>query len=286
MIKPNPKLRSASRSRLLGGATGLLTLLTVALIVLPVGASAALGDTDLSLTKSDSPDPVVKGGTLTYVITVQNLGAGATDDADNVIVTDTLPSQVDFSSMSTTAGTCQRAGTTITCNLGTLLASTAATVTIVGKTDATGTASNTATVSTTQIDTNAANNQDTETTVINAAPSNAKPKKGKKGKASGGCKSPTIAGTLGNDVLAGTAGNDVIVSYAGNDRIFAGGGNDVICAGNGRNRVVAGAGNDAIFGSGGRDRIRGKGGSDVINGGGAFDRCRGGPGRDTMVLCP
>ena len=68
-------------------AGALAVVLALVLINWPSGASAAVGPTDLALTKSDSPDPVAVGGTLTYTIQVQNLGA---NDATAVVVTDPL----------------------------------------------------------------------------------------------------------------------------------------------------------------------------------------------------
>ncbi len=104
-------------------------LLGLVLISSPGGASAAPGDADLALTKSDSPDPVASGGRLTYTIVVQNLGPLA---ATGVVVTDPLTaSEVDFVSATTTVGTCQHQAKTVTCSLGTLAASSSATVTIV-----------------------------------------------------------------------------------------------------------------------------------------------------------
>jgi uncharacterized repeat protein (TIGR01451 family) len=46
---------------------------------------------DLTITKSDNPDPVQVGDNLTYTITVSNAGP---DTAEEVIVTDTLPAGV------------------------------------------------------------------------------------------------------------------------------------------------------------------------------------------------
>ncbi len=112
--------------RLLGMAAALLSVLVVILIGSPGGASAAAGPTDLALTKSDSPDPVVQKGTLTYTITVQNLGVGGTADATGVVVTDTLPGQIDFVSTSSANGTCLRAASTVTCDLGTVIATASA----------------------------------------------------------------------------------------------------------------------------------------------------------------
>ena len=47
-----------------------------------------VGEADLEITKSDSPDPVTTGSDLTYTITVTNNGP---DAATSVTVTDTLP---------------------------------------------------------------------------------------------------------------------------------------------------------------------------------------------------
>ena len=45
---------------------------------------------DLSITKTDSPDPVTAGNDLTYTVTVHNYGPS---DAQAVQVTDTLPTR-------------------------------------------------------------------------------------------------------------------------------------------------------------------------------------------------
>lgn len=37
-------------------------------------AASSCGDADLSITKSDSSDPVTTGGTLTYTLTIGNAG--------------------------------------------------------------------------------------------------------------------------------------------------------------------------------------------------------------------
>jgi len=56
---------------------------------------------DLSITKSDSPDPVIAGNILTYTITVSN---GGPNGALNVVVSDSLPSQVENPEYSTDGG--------------------------------------------------------------------------------------------------------------------------------------------------------------------------------------
>src|SRR3954466_9126385 len=177
---------------------GALAALVVGLIGGAGGASAAVGSTDLSLTKADTADPVTVGDTFGYVITVKNEGA---NDAGDVMVTDTLPSQVTYVSATPSAGTCEKSGSKVTCDLGQLNATASASVTITVKAARNGTASNTASL-TSADDTNAANNLDTETTVINKKPSTPKTKK-PKGRPS--CATPTIVGTAGNDVLQGTS---------------------------------------------------------------------------------
>ena len=288
-------------SRRLGGLqmVGLAGTVFAALVLMMVGpgsATAAVGPTDLVLTKSDSADPAIQGDNFSYTIAARNQGA---NDASAVVVTDTLPADVDYISSSATAGSCQRTGANVTCDLGQVNAGVTATVTIVVKAKRTGTASNTATVASVD-DTNAANNQDTETTVINKKPTGKKPKKPK----GATCAAPTISGTAGNDVLVGTAGADVIRGFAGNDQIFGGGGNDLICAdigvdravggtgadtmvgGPGRDRLLGGGGGDLIRGKAGRDVLRGQRGGDILNGGRNRDSCKGGAGRDTLRSCP
>ena len=279
--------------------TVLLGALALAVIGLP-GASALVGDTDLSLTKSDSADPVTKDSDFTYTIRVTNPGP---NDASAVKVTDTLPSQVDYKSATPSSGTCSRAGSVVTCELGQVNSGVAATVTIVVTAKRSGTASNTATVTTTVMDANTANNADTETTLIQDAPATTKTKKGK-GKKSKGCSAPTISGTAGNDSITGTTKNDVIVTFGGNDSVIAGDGKDIVCTGSGddtvsggpkNDTIIGGVGRDALFGNTGgdvlkgnksRDKLRGNADDDFLGGGRARDNCRGGSGNDTLASCP
>jgi uncharacterized repeat protein (TIGR01451 family) len=274
---------------------GALFCLILGLIGGAGGASAAVGSTDLSMTKADTADPVTVGDTFAYVLTAKNEGA---NDAGDVITTDTLPSQVSYVSATPSAGTCEKSGSKITCDLGQVNAGLSASVTITVKASRSGTASNTASL-TSADDTNATNNLDTETTVINRKPSTPKPKKSKPS-----CAVPTILGTAGDDVLTGTSHGDVIVALTGNDQVFAGGGDDLVCTdggadlvdgGSGRDFVNGGSGPDTLIGSdggdtlkgkNGRDRLLGGKGDDFLNGGKKRDKCRGGPGRNILVHCP
>ena len=133
---------------------------------------------DLRVTsKTASPNPVLAGQDLTYVVTVLNAGPGA---ATNVVVTDTLASLVAAGSLQSaipSQGTCTpsgvTAGTTInlSCNLGTLASGAGASVTIVVRPSiaTTGNRSNTASVTSLDVgDTNRGNNSASVTSVVTA----------------------------------------------------------------------------------------------------------------------
>ena len=62
---------------------------------------SAAATTTISITKSDSPDPVVAGADLTYTITASNNGAV---DLETATVSDTLPADTAFVSLSSAAG--------------------------------------------------------------------------------------------------------------------------------------------------------------------------------------
>jgi uncharacterized repeat protein (TIGR01451 family) len=85
--------------------------------------------TDLTIVKTDSPDPVNLGGILTYSVTVTNV---SDVDAQNVVVTDTMPAHVTVISATPSQGSC----TGTTCNLGTIAAGKAAVIAYVVTVDA------------------------------------------------------------------------------------------------------------------------------------------------------
>jgi uncharacterized repeat protein (TIGR01451 family) len=122
---------------------------------------------DLSVTKTDSQDPAIRGHEFDYVITVAN---GGPDAAQGVVVTDTLPKGAGFSNATTTQGTCSGKGAgkrIVTCNLGNLAAGQVVTITITVKPTDQGTIVNYVEVSATSpADPNTGNNSDTETTVV------------------------------------------------------------------------------------------------------------------------
>jgi uncharacterized repeat protein (TIGR01451 family) len=136
----------------------------------PANNSATDSDTltpqaDLSITKTDSPDPVSAEGTLTYTLTLTNLGPSA---SSGMTVTDALPAEVTF--VSSTPGTpvCAESAGTLTCTLGGMLPAASQTVTIqtLVVASAVGSISNTATVSGNETDPVSANDSASEPTQV------------------------------------------------------------------------------------------------------------------------
>lgn len=284
---------SRPRSNARAGRALVVAAISVAALMLALsgaGAAAPAGSSDLKITKSDSPDPVRVGETLTYTIRVENLGP---DTATGVTVTDNLPKGVDFVSATPSSGKCARKGPKVTCDLGsvaTINYGVASGVTLVVIPRKPGTISNTASVNGDKKDPVASNNKATATTQVLAAVS---------------CRGipATIVGTAGNDILTGTGGPDVIVAFRGDDRISSFAGRDLICAGGGSDRITAGSAADRVFGGRGSDRLLGRGGPDALwgnrgndvlkgnrgadrlRGGAGFDRCNGGPGSNSFRGC-
>lgn len=125
--------------------------------------------TDLSVSKSDSPDPAVAGESVTYTLKVTNHG---TNPAQAAEVSDVLPAGLTFASGS---NGCTAAGQEVSCDLGAIPAGETRTRTITADIkpslvyDAGGpvTVEDTATVTITAgDDSNDANNTDTEETLV------------------------------------------------------------------------------------------------------------------------
>ena len=122
-------------------------------------------EADLSITKTDSPDPVTAGNQLTYTLTVNNAGPS---DAQNVVVTDTLPAEVTLVSVTSSQGGCAA----LPCNLGTITSGGFATVTItvtVNSDVTTSPLSNTADVTSSTSDPDGTNNSSTSSTAVNTS---------------------------------------------------------------------------------------------------------------------
>jgi uncharacterized repeat protein (TIGR01451 family) len=116
---------------------------------------------DLSIVKSDEPDPVAVGNTLRYTLDIANAGP---DDAQNVVVTDTLPAGVTLISVTPSQGQCADT----TCNLGTIAVGGQASIVVEVRVNE-GTAGpllNSTRVSSDTPDPNPSNNTDEELTQI------------------------------------------------------------------------------------------------------------------------
>ncbi len=113
-------------------------------------------EADLVITKSHTPDPVVIGLPVTYIITVTNLGPSP---ATGVAVTDTLPTGVIFNSVIPTQGSCTAPmGGVVTCTVGTLPNGASATISLIVTVTTAGVIGNTASVSGNESDPSLANN--------------------------------------------------------------------------------------------------------------------------------
>ncbi|MGB8580085.1 MAG: C25 family cysteine peptidase [Candidatus Sulfotelmatobacter sp.] len=127
---------TATASNIVPGLTSNTAVATV-VVANPNSAS-------LAIVKTAMPSPTVaEGDTLTYTIGITNNGPSS---ATNVTVTDPLPADVTYLSLTTSAGTCSEAGGTVTCLLGTIANGGTATITILTLAGAPGIATNTASV--------------------------------------------------------------------------------------------------------------------------------------------
>ena len=234
---------------------------------------------DLAVTVSHSPDPVMVGSNVIYTINVTNNGP---DPATGVTVTDSLPPEVTFLSATASQGACS-GSSTISCALGNLPNGTSATVTIGVNPTVEGLLSNTASVRGNEPDQNAGNDSDTDTITVN--PVEEVFCKGELATVVGTAGNDTIVGTPARDVIAGLGGNDTINGLGDNDVICAGAGNDVVNGGDGNDQLFGERGNDRLNGGAGRDRIKGGSGRDRMNGGTGKDTCLGGPGADRTKSC-
>jgi len=143
---------------------------------LPANNSAVLSTTmsllstdgDISISKTDSPDPVAPSGTVTYTLSVSNLGS---QGVTNVTVTDTLPSEVTYQSASGSSWSCGHSSGTVTCTRPGLASGAAPPITIVVTAPATpGSVTNTATVSAAEADSVMSNNSASATTSVGGDP--------------------------------------------------------------------------------------------------------------------
>jgi len=138
----------------------------------PIFFRVCVGEADLAITKSDSPDPVIAGNDLTYTVTVTNNGP---DTATSVNVTDNLPAETTFISCSSTGGgVCGGSGNNRTVTFASLASGQSETITFVTNVNcsvADGTEiTNTATVDSITPDPDTNNNSATTTTTASNPP--------------------------------------------------------------------------------------------------------------------
>jgi len=137
-----------------------------------VSITTNLPSADLSISKSDSSDPIVAGNTLTYTVRVDNAGP---NDAQNVVVTDALPAGVILFS---TSGCAQDPNGVPACSLGSIASGGSAqyTISVIVNSGTIGTIQNSASVSSSTTEANPGDETATEsTTVIPPAPLDAIP---------------------------------------------------------------------------------------------------------------
>lgn len=130
----------------------------------PSPTATAPSGADLSMQKSDQPDPVSQNSTLTYTLVTSNSGP---DEAVAVVATDTLPQNVTV--IQTSPNCAEIGGNQVRCDIGTLSPGSGATNTIVVRPNDYGVITDTATVGSGTPDPNPANNTDSESTTVRAA---------------------------------------------------------------------------------------------------------------------
>jgi uncharacterized repeat protein (TIGR01451 family) len=126
---------------------------------------AATAAADLSITKTDSLDPVPQGSSFSYSLLVANAGPGT---ANSVLVLDTPPAGITAIAARSTKGVCTLANGTVTCQIASLAPGEQATITIDATASGFGILTNTAFVFSSVPDPNPANNGASETTVVGA----------------------------------------------------------------------------------------------------------------------
>jgi len=123
---------------------------------------------DLSILKADLVDPVIPGDPITYLVSLSNAGPS---DAISVTLTDTLPTEVIFSSADPDQGTCSESSGQVVCDLGTVTNAQTVNITItVDSPIVDQYVTNNAVISTSTTDTNSGNDTDSENTQVGDPP--------------------------------------------------------------------------------------------------------------------
>lgn len=118
---------------------------------------------DLYVSMSDWPDPVLAGGEIVYTIIAGNNGPS---DASQVRLTDTLPEGSSLVSATTPQGSCSETGGEVICDLGVLLRNQEVPIEIIVVIEVTGTITNRAAVTSQETDPNPVNDQTTAVTTV------------------------------------------------------------------------------------------------------------------------
>jgi uncharacterized repeat protein (TIGR01451 family) len=132
-----------------------------------VCGNCAVGVADLVIAQSASPTPLNVTSNLTFTINVTNLGPNS---ASTVVVTDSLPAGLTFTSATVSQGTSTNNGNLFSAALGTMTNTARATITIQAIASAAGQRTNTATVSSGTTDSNPANNTASAAFAVNSPP--------------------------------------------------------------------------------------------------------------------
>ncbi|KEI75252.1 cell surface protein [Clostridium botulinum B2 128] len=161
---PNPALNTATINYSYTPVEGgIENNFTVDSNTVPLEVRAVVAD--VGVIKTGSPNPVMSGETLTYTIDVSNLGPG---DAQNVVLTDTIPPEITGAEFSTDGGLTFSPWPG-SFNIGTLLNQETRTILIRGTVAsvAPGFITNTAEVTSTTPDPNLSNNTSTSVIEVN-----------------------------------------------------------------------------------------------------------------------
>ena len=128
--------------------------------------SAEQGLVELSLGNNDSPDPIRKGVSLTYQLFIFN---SSDINAPGVMVTDTLPVNVQFASVSSSQGSCEP-GSVILCDLNIIYANSTAGITIIVTPTVDGEIINFASVGSPGYELDLSDNSSEQTTLVDSVP--------------------------------------------------------------------------------------------------------------------
>ncbi len=145
---------------------------------------------DLEIVKSGPSTNVAPNGTISYTLAVTNNGPS---DAQNVVVTDTLPAGTSYISgtVNSASGSCSASGQKVTCSMGKFAVNDGYNAIIQVKAPtAEGTITNTASVTADQLDTKTTDNSDSVTTTIKKGGSTLPPVTGGGTGGSGGGSMP------------------------------------------------------------------------------------------------